>query len=222
MTSSVAMQLLTAAILTVASQFLLGSLLFSSVAWLLGRPGIRRGGSRRRWRLAWTDAGRTLWSGAPYVAGLGAAAAVVQWLVLGGSPLIWAHPGWFLALGASPTAGSYVMLDAGRREARGRLRAARRQVRLGGELTFLGTSTLLVLLWSDLLLVPSFRRALLVESGIAGVLLLLGMICLLCAAFVAILAGLAGKPRPSAYFATLFYVLGLVGVLASTQMALGS
>ncbi len=98
MTSPVAMQLLTAAILTVASQFLLGSLIFSSVAWLLGRPGIRRAGFRRRWRVAWTDAGRTLRSAAPYVVGLGAAAVVVQWLVLGGTPQIWAHPGWILAL----------------------------------------------------------------------------------------------------------------------------
>ncbi len=222
MTSPVAMQLLTAAILTVVSQFLLGSLIFSSVAYLLGRPGVRRGGLRRRWRVAWTDAGRTLRSAAPYVVGLGAAAAVVQWLVLGRTPLIWAHPGWFLALGASPTAGNYVMLNAGRREARGRLRAARRQVRLGGELAFLGTFMQLVLLWGDLLALPAFRRALLVESGIAGVILLVGMICLVCAAFVGILAGLAGKPRPSAYFATLLYVLGLVGVLASTQIALGT
>ena len=222
MTSPVAMQLLTTAILSVAAQFLSGSLIFSSVAYLLGRPGIRRGGSRRRWRVAWTDAARALWRAAPYVVGLGAAAAVVQWLVLGRTPLIWAHPGWFLALGASPTAGSYVMLNAGRREARGRLRAARRQVRLGGELAFLGTFMQLVLLWGDLLFLPSFRRALLVESETAGVILLVGMLCLFCAAFVAILAALSGKPRPSAYFATLLYVLGLCGVLASTQTALGT
>ncbi len=221
MTSPVAMQLLIAAILTVASQFLLGSLIFSSVACLLGRPGFRGGRLRRRWRVAWTDAGRTLWNAAPYVAGLGAAAAVVQWLVLNETPLIWTDPGWFLALGACSTAGSYVMLNAGRREARGRLEAARRQVRLGGELAFLGTFAQLVLLWGPLLFVPATRRALLVESGIAGVILLVGMICLFCAAFVAILAGLAGKPRPSAYFATLFYVLGLVSVLASTQLAFG-
>ena len=215
MTSPVAMQLITAAILTVASQFLLGSLIFSGVACLLG------GRFRRRRRVAWTDAARTLCSAAPYAAGLGSAAAAVQWLVLGDTPLIWTEPGWFLALGASATAGCYVMLNAGRREARGRLAAARRQVRLGGELAFLGTFAQLVLLWGPLIFVPATRRALLVESGTAGVILLVGMIGLLCAAFVAILAGLAGKPRPSAYFATLFYLLGLLSVLAATQMALG-
>ena len=212
MTSPVAMQLLTAAILTVASQFLLGGLLFPSVAWLLGH-------ARRRWRVAWSDAGRTLCRAAPYVVGLGAAAAVAQGFVVGRFPLLWSHAGWFVALGAGPIAGGYVMLEAGRREARGRLGAARRQVRLGGQLAFLGTFAQLVLLWRDLLFLPAFRRALLVESGTAGVILLLGMVCLFCAAFVAILAGLAGKPRPSAYFATLFYVLGLLSVLLSTRMA---
>ncbi len=221
MASPMAMQLFTAAILTVASQFLLGSLIFCSVAYLLGCPGIRRGGVRRRWRVAWTDAGRTLCHAAPYVLGLGAVAAVAHWLVAGATPLISAHAGWFLALGAGPTAGNYVMWNAGRREARGRLAAARRQVRLGGELVFLGAFAQLVLLWGDLIFLPAFRRATLVESGVAGVILLLGMICLFCAAFVAILAGLAGKPRPSVYFATMLYVLGLVGVLASVQMALG-
>ncbi len=222
MTSHLAMRILAAAILTVVSQFLLGSLIFSGVACLLGRPGIRRGGLRRRWRVAWTDGRRTLCHAVPYVVALGAAVAVGQWLVLGGTPLISAHPGWFLALGASSTAGNYVMLNAGRREARGRLGAARRQVRLGGELAFLGTFAQLVLLWRDLLFLPEFRRAMLVQSGVAGVILLVGMICLFCAAFVAILAGLAGKPRPSAYFATLLYVLGLVGVLASMQLAFGT
>ena len=222
MVSLVAIQLLNAAILTVVSQFLLGSLTLSSVSYLLGRPDIRRGGVRRRWRVAWTDAARTLCRATPYVAGLGAAAAGVQWLVLGGTPLIAAHPGWFLALGASATAGNYVMLNAGRREAQGRLAAARRQVRLGGGLAFLGMFAQLVLLWRDLLFLPVFRRALLVESGAAGVILVVGMICLFCAAFVSVLAGLAGKPRPSSYFATLLYWMGLVGILASMRMALGT
>ena len=215
MVSPVAMQLLTAAILTVASQFLLGGLLFPSVAWLLGH-------ARRRWRVAWSDAGRTLCRAAPYVVGLGAAAAVAQGFVVGRFPLLWSHAGWFVALGAGPIAGGYVMLDAGRREARGRLEAARRQVRLGGQLAFLGAFLQLVMLWTYLLARPPFRRALLVESGMAGVILVVGMICLLCAAFVALLAGLAGKPRPSAHFATLLYLLGLCGVLASTEMALGT
>ena len=56
MASPVAMQLFSAAILTVVSQFLLGGLILSSVAYLLGRPAFRRGGHRRRWRVAWTDA----------------------------------------------------------------------------------------------------------------------------------------------------------------------
>lgn len=217
----VAMHLLQAAILTIACQFLVGRLIVSGVAWLLAHPPFLRGGRWRRWLVVWTDASRTLRRATPYFLALGGAGLLLPWLLGNGLPTIRVNPGWFLLFGAGPTVGSYLLFGAARKEARGRLPAARRQARLGGELAFVGIFLQLVLVWTGLLFVVPFRRAMLVESAPSGVVLLVAMLCLGCSAFVAILAGLAGKPRPSVYFAAPLYLLGLVGLIAAAQLALG-
>ena len=219
MASPMAMQLSIATILAVSAQILVGALIYSAISLVLAHRGIRRRGSWRRWRVVWTRSARALWRAAPYAASLCVLGWALQRFVVGGSPVIWADPWWFVALGAVPTAGCYLMLHAGRLEAKGRLRAARRQVRLGGQLAFAGSLLLTVRVWTDLIFRVSLRKAFVVDSGTTGMVLIGAIVAIGCGAFVAILAGLSGKPRPSGQVAALLYLGGLVGFIAAAQLA---
>jgi hypothetical protein len=213
------MRLFSAAVLTLAGQLLLGAVVYATVAWLLAR---HRG--RRRWRVTWAASARSLRRAAPCVAALallgGGLAALSPGGVGGALAGTWVHPAWFVVLGAAPAAACHVMWQAGRLEGRGRLGSSRRGVRLGGEMLFSGALAQLALLWEGLFFHPPLRRALLVESPAAGVVLVAAMIALGSAAFAGGAGGLAGKPRPSAFFATLFYVCGVVAAIASHQLTL--
>ena len=73
-----------------------------------------------------------------------------------------------------------------------------------------GVLSLLTLVWTDLLVLPVFLRSIVEDPGSAGVVLLVGLVALVCAAFVGALAGLAGKPRPSGQFAAGLYWIGWI------------
>jgi hypothetical protein len=219
MTADRSMRVVPAAIFTLATQWLLGALLYATVAWLLARL---RG--RRRWLATWTASARTLGRTAPYAALCLLAGAALATLLPGGIARalhgIWPHPIALLLLGAAPTAACHVMLHAGRLEARGRLRVARRRGRLAGELIFVGAQAQLVLVWAGLSLESPFRRALLADPRGAGTLLLAATVALAVASCVAVTGALAGKPRPSSYVATFFYITGIVTLITSYQATL--
>jgi hypothetical protein len=213
------MRVAPAAILTLAIQWLLGALLYATVAWLLGR--LR---SRRRWLATWASTARTLRRAAPYallvaLVGAGLAALSPEGIArsLAG---VWPHPIALVALGAAPTAACHAMLYAARLEAHGRLRSARRQGRLAGELLFVGANAQLVLVWAGLLLEAPFRRVLLADPRGAGTVFLAATVALTAAAWVAVTGALAGKPRPSSYVAAFCYLSGIVALIASYHATL--
>lgn len=213
------MRVAPAAILTLATQWLLGALLYATVAWLLGHL---RG--RRRWLATWAASARTLLRAAPYAVVITLAAAALAALSPGGIArslaAIGPHPIALVLLGAAPTAGCHAMLHAARLEARGRLRTARRRGRLAGELLFVGAQAQVVLVWAGLLLDAPLRRALLANPRGAGILLLTATVALAVAACVAVTGALAGKPRPSSYVGTFCYLSGIVALIASYQATL--
>jgi hypothetical protein len=213
------MRVVPAAILTLATQWLLGVLLYATVAWLLGRLC-----GRRRWLVTWAASARNLRHAAPYAVLVPAAgaglAALSPWGIAHSLGGIWPEPIALVLLGAAPTAACHAMLHAGRLEARGSLRAARRQGRLAGELIFVGAQAQLVLVWGGLLFRAPFRRALLADAHGAGTLLLAATVALAVAACVAVMGALAGKPRPSSYVATFLYLSGIVALIATFQSTL--
>jgi hypothetical protein len=198
------------ACLTVAAEPLLGLALHAAVAWLLGRVRERSGPARRRW-LAWVVSTRDLARIAPAaVAALGLGYVVQR--QTSSALLVWPSSTAFLLAGALSGPGAWLLLRAGRREARGEWRLARIEARLGGLLVFAGVLARLVVVWADLLFDVAFRRAVLGESRTASA-LVLGMLGLGVAAFIAAVAGLAGKPRPAASITAAIY-LASVGALA--------
>jgi len=213
------MRVLCATTLTLAGQLLLGVALYSSVAWLLAR---RR--ARRRWRGTWAAGARLLRRSTSYFALLmlvgGGLAALSPFGIRGAVGSVWARPAWFVVLGAIPAASAWTMLYAARLEARGRLRVSRRLARLGGQLLFVGSFAVLVLVWSGLLFDVALRRALVVETAGAGLVLLGAMLALGCCAFISLTAGLAGKPRPSAHVAAALYVTGVAALITAYQLTL--
>lgn len=214
------MSTLLAASVALASQFLLGGLIFTAFAAGFTWRRAGGGGNRRRF-VAWVRSARALGRAAPWATGLLASAFVAQWALFGSlaEMVLWADPIWFVVVGAVPTAGCWLMLYAGHLEGRGRLRRARRQMRLAGQLVFVGVVAQNVLVWGDLLFRVPFRRGV-VESP-AGVVLLLALVGLGCGSFASVVAALAGKPRPSAYFASLLYVSGVCGLVAAAGIAAG-
>lgn len=208
------MSLLLLAISMLSAQLLLGALVFRCVARALG--WLRPASSTRQ--ADWLDAGRALTRASPFAALALAAAFLGLWLTAESPSGLalrgWVSPWRFLLLGVLPTSCCYLLLHAGVLERVGKLPVARRQVRLAGLLLLPGVFSLIVLVWSDLLFRPVFRSAL-TSHTTAAQLLPSGMVALGCATFVGVLAGLAGKPRPSAYFATLLYVAGLLALIAA-------
>ncbi len=212
------MRILAAIALTLGVELLLGAAIFAGAAGCLSSFAGRASGRRRS--IIWVRAGRAL---AP-AAGLGAGLLGVAVLLLlaGGGPQpnalrIWVNPAPFAVTGGLAVAGSYLLLHAGRSEARGRLRAARRMARFGGSLLLFGVLAQLVLVWRDLLFIVPFRRAALGHSEPA-LALAVAMLALGVAAFIGLVAGLAGKPRPSGYFSTLLHLLGVSSLAAVAQL----
>lgn len=212
------MRLAAAIALTLAVELLLGAVWFAAGAWALVNLHGGAGPAGRRRRAAWTRAGLALAQAAPAALLLLALAAVL--LRAGDAGLretrIWYTPVPFAFAGGWASAGCYLVLDAGRREAAGRWRMARRQARLGGSAMLFGVLLQLVAVWSDLLFAVPFRRAVLGAND-SALALALAMLALGLAAFIGLVAGLAGKPRPSGYFAAAFYLAGLAGLAIVAQ-----
>jgi hypothetical protein len=185
-----------------------GALLVSIAAQLLlGAAGWAFAAAvRRRWVEGW----RALRPAMPWALGALVAGALLR-MTGPEEPAAWVSPVAFVVVGAVPTAGILLLLAAGRLEGRGRLARARRLARRAGILTFAGVLAEIVMVWTDLLLRPGFRSEVL-EGGAAF--LAAGLLALGLAAFLAALAGLSGKPRPTGWFAALSYLGGL-GCLAA-------
>ncbi len=113
----------------------------------------------------------------------------------------------FILLVAGPPAwvGCFLALQAGRRESRGQLGAARRGIRLGGFLICGGAAGAVVAALVALISYPA-------SSG-CPLLLTAALVSLGGSGFVALLAALSGKPRPSGTFAVALYLTGAVGLL---------
>jgi hypothetical protein len=205
------------AALVLALQLLAGRL----AAAVLGLVAPRGGGPARRRRQARLTAVRALrravWPAAAAGAlGAAALAALDGRLALGRS---WPTAGPFLALGAAATCGTWLMAAAGVGEAAGRLRPSRRLARRAGALVFLGGFGQLVVVWSDLIFRPAFRRSVLLEAPAGGLLLIAGVLALGLGAFAALVAGLAGKPRSTAPVVAALYLLAQLALLGAAQLA---
>lgn len=213
------MRILAATVLTLALELLLGAAIFGAGACVVAAIAAGSGSAGRRRRAAWSGAGRALVRTVPAAVLLLAAASTL--MVAGpppaGAPLrVWVTPLPFTLAGALAAAGCWLVLDAGRREARGRWRQARRRARFGGAAVLFGVVAQLIAVWSDLLFRVDFRRAALVGPTPA-LYLALAMLSLGVSAFVGLVAGLAGKPRPAGQVAALLYLLGLAGLAAVAQ-----
>jgi len=189
-----------AAVWTISVQLLVGGLLWTACA--------RSAGPRRcahSLRKAWP------------IAGGGVLASLLAWWLLGEplgellEPVGLSVPGAFTLIGSIATSGCYLVLHAARLEARGALRPARVQARVGGKTAFLAIDGLLILLLVSSILVAVTRRGSLVPIGAGTVAAVLAGATLAgIAGLVALLAGLSGKPRPSGYYAAALYVIGLL------------
>ena len=182
--------------------------------WLDLRRG-GRGGAHRRRVAAWCRGFRRQRRAVAPGLGVGLAVGGLHWLAVGGlpdwEPFRLVLPGLFFALAGPATAGCLLVLDAGRQEARGLARQARSQARAGGKTMWLGVVALLVGSAAALLLLPAATRGALVTRAVGPTFaLLVGAVAIGLGGFVGLLAGLAGKPRPSGGVAALLYVGGLV------------
>ncbi|MHC4428742.1 MAG: hypothetical protein ACYS0D_09070 [Planctomycetota bacterium] len=210
------MRVFSAALLTLAGQLLLGTVFYTIVAWL-----IERSGGRRRWLVTWAASARILRRAAPVSAILAlVGAGLTSGGIAGAWAGVWARPVWLVVLGAVPTGAAYAMVRAGSLEARGLLRGAHRAARLAGQLVFLGSFAQLALVFTGLLFDVPLRRALVVEPSGAGPVLLVAMLSLGGGAFIALIGGLAAKPRPACYVAAVLYATGITTLIKSYQMTL--
>ncbi len=221
--NSLMLHALTTTLLALSVHLLAGATLSCIVA----RPGARwRGGtdSERRCRIAMSKRSAiSLARATPYAIGLLAIVLIARrvWpssVTLGIEPVRLLLPGLFSLVGAGVTSGCCLSLHAARLEATGALRAARRLVRLGGRLMFLAAAVLLLLGFVTLLSLSSAQRdALLRGDVLASFALLLSALGIGVAAFVGLLAGLARKPRPSAYVAAAIYLAALFTLAAAAE-----
>jgi hypothetical protein len=210
-------------LLTLGVELVLGTVIYALGSWAVARYLSYRNRTHRPWVASWSRATRSLVRALPVATALGLLGIGLH-LLAGLEPRSvtpWASPLAFLLLGGLATASALLVLLSGRLEATGRIRAARRQIRLSGKLMFLGIFAQLVLMWTDLLFRPRFRVAIVRDAPVAALAMAGGMLALGCAAFVGLLAGLSGKPRPSGGFATLLYLAGLAGILGAAGLVLG-
>lgn len=198
----------------VALQLLLGMLLLLVFA---------RAGSGRRWGRGWALAAhdlRGLVASCAVLLALLSAAAWIAGRPLSIEPFSPIAPGLF-SVCASPLAiGIAALLAAGRREARGSRVTSRAVARVGGRIAFLSAAACVVLLAAGLFALSAAERDALLTRGVGPAFALMaGSIALGLAGFVALLAGLAGKPRPSAGFAAALYVTSLAAFCAAAPAA---
>lgn len=184
---------LSATLQALAFQLLIGTVLFSAGAAWPGRLS-------RRKRAAWSRASRELRRVAP-VALLALGGSILVSSLGVGRPvldlepvrLVW--PGAFSIAGALSTSGCYLIWRAGRLESGGGRRAARRRSRLAAGAILFGVAGLAaLLLGSTIPHVPSSLTA----AALLGA-----------TGWVAVLAGLSGKPRPGGQVAVVLYLFGL-------------
>ena len=202
--------------LTLAAGVAGGALVLGG-AWRLAPRGVARDDGAR------LDAARALGRAGPAFASIALALLLARSQATGPWPLepvTLLVPGAFSAAAAAVSSGCWLVLCAGRREARGEVPAAERLARLGGKTMFLGAAAWLVLCGASLLGLPAgSRRALFAHAMLPAYGLLVGAIGLGLAGFVGLLAGLSGKPRPSGPLAALLYALALILIATSAAMA---
>jgi hypothetical protein len=119
--------------------------------------------------------------------------------------------------------GCWRLVASGRWEARGNVEGARRLARNGGFL--LAGATLGHLATGAWLLAgldPRARGLLLDPRGASLLALVVGGFAALAAAWIGLLAGLSGKPRPSGMFAAGLFVLSLVALTGAWLLAGGA
>lgn len=201
------LQSLNATAWTGAWELLCGAVLVRLALPLLEAARGGRGGGCRRRAAAWRRASRSLLLACPFALATLALSGALQ-ACLGGSlpplePLRAGVGGVFLGLASLPTAGIYLVLHAGRLESKGRRRAARGEARAGGKIAFWGAT------------------AAFAAGGGASP----GLVALVVAGWLALLAGLAGKPRPTGQFAAALWLVAswllLVAGQGSADSALG-
>jgi len=213
-------QTLATTMLTIGLQLALGTLVFAVAAAFSANDARRMSHTLRRRAAVRARAAAEMMRSLPVAVVLGLAGAGLR-VALGTDPrdLLTGSGGiWLLVVGAIPTSAGYLLHDSARLEAAGKLRISRRQVRFGGRWMFWGVVALLAWAGVDLLLRPGYRNALLDGPPLAAPVLAAGALALAVSAFIGLLAGLSGKPRPSGEYAVLLYLCGLAGMLG----ALGS
>lgn len=154
------------------------------VALALSGPTLARRARSRRRRAAWLAATRTCRRALPF------------WLLLAIGVLgAWSNgagaPDLLATVAGAGATGAQLLLVAGRIEARGRIGTGCALARLGGQVLFAGAAAF-VLLGGFSHLVAALA------VGLGGI--------------AALLAGLAGKPRPSGPIVIGLYALGLVAL----------
>jgi hypothetical protein len=202
----------TALLLALSGQLLLGWAIYAAAGSVTSWASRQRGRTNRRLLLAWVGARRRLLGAMPVGLALLLSAWALQWAA-DRSFTLPAVPVWFLVAGALPSASVYVILDAAVLESRGKLRQARRQARLAGQLMFFGILPFLLLVGVAPWFLEPPRSVtpeeLPVRAFALATRMAVGLISTGGAAVVALLAGLAGKPRPSAWFVALLYLAGV-------------
>lgn len=196
-------------LLLLSAQWIAGGLALGAASLpLLGprRPGraIRRRAITRRRALRW------LFSGIPPALGVMIACQAALELAWGDLPgprlsLALGAPAPFLVAAGLSIAGCLVMIQGGFQESRGKLASARRLGRLGGRTGLLGAAAALLLLAFDLFL----------GVNPVGPTRITAAVLLACAGSTALLGGLAGKPRPSGWFAATFHVAAMASLVAA-------
>jgi hypothetical protein len=203
---------------TLALEAFAGAALVTAIAHLAWR----RTSTRRR-RASWMDGARSLrWLPLLAVVALVAVAGLRVAALRGAAPGTfdpWPSSIAFLVAGAPAAAGGWLLVHAGLRERGGRVRKARREVRLGGVLVAAGAFAQLFVVWGDLLFRRAFCRAIVVDTHGAGLALVGGMLLAGVASFVAILAALTGKPRPGGRWAALLYAAAVIGFVLGDEWA---
>ena len=189
-----------------AWQLLLGAALTIAATWIVERR--RRA---RRTTVGLLLACRVLRRTAPWAALAAAGIWAAARLTIGGSrpavePFSLLRPGLLFVLCGFATSGCWLMLAAAQAESRGRRDRARRLVRVGGLTSSAALSALLVLMGPRLVVAVSLPLA-------------TGWIALALSAGAGLLAGLSGKPRPSATFSVGFYAVGSLALVLAPLVA---